>query len=209
MVEIIDNAVQLAVLTGCCMYTAALYMRKQEQVWFLLTCFYGVFALGLAYWLLFIVFYAKSPKISPVSDLSWLAGVLFLLVLQNAMRLPEEERYRPFLPWVAPAFSVVMCLFFFRWGDYILNILWAVLMGACGYSALRGWLFACRQSGEKRDHRYFHIAVLAFILVEYCLWLASCYGEGNSLSDPYYWFDFLLTAVLFILLPALKKAVGE
>ncbi len=112
MIEIIDNGIQLAVLIGCCIYAAVLSIGRNRQVWFLLTCFYGAFALGLTYWLLFLVFYSETPKLSPVSDLSWLAGVLFLLVLQNTLRLPGESTYRPLLAWAAPAFSTIMCFFF-------------------------------------------------------------------------------------------------
>lgn len=138
MIEIIDNAIQLVVLAGCCIYSAVLSIKNKGQVWFLLTCFYGAFALGLIHWLLFMVFYSGNPKLSPVSDLSWLAGVSFLLVLQDILRLPGENTYRPVLALAAPVFSAIMCLFFFRWGHYFLNILYALLMGACGYNALRG-----------------------------------------------------------------------
>lgn len=77
MIEIIDNAVQLAVTAGCGIYATILFLRRKEQIWFLLTCFYGTFALGLVYWFLFLVFNRDTPQISPISDLSWLASVLF------------------------------------------------------------------------------------------------------------------------------------
>lgn len=206
---VIDNSIQLAVMAGCGIYAAVVFFRRKEQAWLLLTCFYGAFALGLVYWLLFIVFRSETPQFSPISDLSWLASLLFLLVLQTTIRLPEEETYRPVWAWAAPVFCGVMCLYYFRWGDYFLNILWAVLMGACGYYALRGLLFACRQRGYARGHLYFHGAVLAFILFEHGLWVASCNWKGETLSNPYYWFDFLLTAALFAILPTMKKVVTE
>lgn len=144
-----------------------------------------------------------------MSDLSWLASVLFLLVLQTTIRLPEERAYRPPLAWAVPAFCAVMGLYFFQWGDYFLNILWEVLLGICGYSALRGLLFARRQSGGLRSRQYFHGAVLAFVLLEHGLWVASGHWQGGTLLNPYYWFDFLLSATFFTFLPTLKKAVTE
>ena len=209
MIEIIDNSIQLSVMAGCGIYSAVLFFRRKEQVWFLLTCFYGAFALGLIYWLLFLVFLSDTPRFSPISDLSWLASVLFLLVLQTTIRLPGEEEYRPLWAWTVPAFCTIMCFFFFMWGKYFLNTLWAILMGICGYSALRGLVFARRQSGAARGCQYFHIAVLAFILFEYGLWISSCYWKDDTLSNPYFWFDFLLTATFFTFLPVLKKAVTE
>ena len=209
MLEALDNAVQLSVMVGCGMYAAVLFLRRKEQAWFLLTCFYGAFALGLIHWLLFLVFRLESPQFSPVSDLSWLAGLSFLLALQTTIRLPEEKAYRPLWAWTAPAFCTVMCFYFFRWGDYFLNVLWAVLMGACGYLALRSLLFARRQSGRLRVRQYFYIAVLTFILLEHGLWVSSCHFNEETLSNPYFWFDFLITATYFTFLPTLKKVVDE
>lgn len=161
----------------------------------------------MIYWLLFIVFYSGTPKLSSVSDLSWLAGVLFLLVLQNTIRLPGESTYRPPLAWAAPVFSTIMCLFFFTWGRYFINILYAVLMGTCGYYALRGLMFSRRQKKGEHSHQYFHMAVLAFVVIEYCLWTSSCFWYVDKLSSPYFWFDFFLSAIFCIFLPTLKKAV--
>lgn len=206
---VIDNAIQLAVVAGCCIYTVLVFLRSKEQVWLLLTCFYGAFSLGLIYWLLFIIFRSGTPQYSPISDLSWLASLLFLLVLQTTIRLPKEGVYRSLWAWAVPAFCGVMCLYYFRWGDYFINILWAVLMGACGYYALRGLLFARRQRGVARDRQYFHLAVLVFILLEHGLWVASCNWKEETLSNPYYWFDFLLTVVFFTMVPSMKKAVAK
>jgi len=133
---------------------------------------------------------------------------LFLFVLQNTLYLPGERGFRPPLAWAVPAFSAAMCLFFFRWGDYLLNVLWAVLMGTCGYCALRGLLFARRQNGGMRSRQYFDMAVLAFILLEYCLWVSSCYWSTDSFATPYVWFDFLLTTMFLAFIPALKKVVA-
>ena len=208
LISTIDNTLQLAVMVGCGIYSAVLFLRRREQVWFLLTCFYGAFALGLIYWILFLVFQLDTPKLSIVSDLSWLASVLFLLVLQTTICLPEERAYRPLWAWVIPVFCTVMCLYFFQWGDYFLNIMWEMLLGLCGYRALRGLLFARRQrSAVACNHSYFHLAVLAFVLLENGLWFASCDWKGETLLNPYFWFDFLLSATFFTFLPALKKAV--
>ena len=138
MIELIDNAIQLTVLIGCCTYSAVQAIRRNSHVWFLLTCFYGAYALGLVYWLLFIAFHSTYPSISPISDLSWMASVLFLIVMQNTLRLPGESTYRPLAAWAAPAFSTVMCFFLFQWGDYFLNILWVIHVD----QRLQSWLCA-------------------------------------------------------------------
>jgi hypothetical protein len=49
---------------------------------------------------------------------------------------------------------------------------------------------------------------LCICALEFCLWTASCFWVSDTLTNPYFWFDFLLTAALFALLPATRKAVG-
>lgn len=49
--------------------------------------------------------------------------------------------------------------------------------------------------------------VLTFTALEYALWTASCFWVSDTLTNPYFWFDFLLTLVLLLFLPAVRKAV--
>ena len=51
--------------------------------------------------------------------------------------------------------------------------------------------------------------MLAFIALEYALWTASCFWVSDTLTNPYFWFDFLLTLVLLLFLPAVRKAVDS
>ena len=67
--------------------------------------------------------------------------------------------------------------------------------------------YALIQTGTARKIRYFHIGVLCYVAVEYALWLSGCLWPGYSISNPYCWFDLLLTGCLFALLPATGKAV--
>ena len=50
MIEFWDYLLQfLAVTAGFCAALRA-YLKSRGQPWFLLTCFYGTFALGTLYW---------------------------------------------------------------------------------------------------------------------------------------------------------------
>ena len=81
MIEFWDYLSQfLAVAAGFC---AALrvYLKSRRQPWFLLTCFYGTFALGTLYWTLHLLLRQETPQVFYVSDLAWLASYVFLLAL--------------------------------------------------------------------------------------------------------------------------------
>ena len=79
---------------------------------------------------------------------------------------------------------------------------------AVAWHSTRGLVYARRQSGKLRAMQFFHIAVLRIIILEYCLWTSSCFWISDTYTNPYFWIDFLLTASLFALLPATKKAVS-
>ena len=49
--------------------------------------------------------------------------------------------------------------------------------------------------------------ILVFCLIEYGLWFSSCFFDGDTLANPYYWFDILFTASFVLFIPATKKAV--
>lgn len=61
MVEIIDNCTQFAATLTCCAISGVLYLRRRSQELFLLTCFYGCFALGLLYWTLYLCCLSPRP----------------------------------------------------------------------------------------------------------------------------------------------------
>ena len=64
-----------------------------------------------------------------------------------------------------------------------------------------------KSTGGGARLRRFHGTVLAFAALEYALWTSSCFWVSDTLTNPYFWFDFLLSLVLLLLLPALRKAV--
>ncbi len=62
MIEFWDYLSQfLAVTAGFCAALRA-YLKSREQPWFLLTCFYGTFALGTLYWTLHLLLRQETPK---------------------------------------------------------------------------------------------------------------------------------------------------
>ena len=222
MIESAENIIQL-VLTGVCVcisvYRAA---RTKERVWVLLGLFAGIFFLGDLYWQLFLIFYHGTPQFYSVADLTWYTAFLFLLLLLIYVRVDiygqhmPEGVFRPvglrgwarqFSPvlWLIPAFTGGMCVFYMQWGDYLGNILSAILMTGLLWHAASG-LMSLRGEAGKRS---IFIVTLLFCLLEYAVWTSSCFWGGDSLSNVYYWFDFLLSCTFLLFPRALRKAVGR
>jgi hypothetical protein len=207
MIEILDNSVQLAVMAACSAVSWALASKRRRQAYAILACYYGSLSMGLLYWLAYDIITSYTPKIFYVSDLCWVSSYLFLLMLVTQTSGPEENAFRHPAAWLSPALAAVMTVFYCHWGDCVENIIWCGLMGASGWFSVRGCIWAVR-SGQT-DRRNFHLAVLLLIVVEYCLWTASCFWTDDTLANPYFWFDFSLTATGALLLPATVKVVGK
>ena len=205
MIEIIDNSVQLTATLCCALLAGRLAVRRKKQDYMTLACYYGALTLGNLYWLVYDILTSYTPKIFYVSDLCWVASYLFLLMLVTESAGPEERAFRCPAAWISPVLSTAMTIFYCHWGDELENIVWCGLMGAAGWFSIRGYLWALRE--KRRARRNFHLAVLILIAVEYSLWTASCYWVSDTLSNPYFWFDFALTASGILLLPATEKAV--
>ena len=50
--------------------------------------------------------------------------------------------------------------------------------------------------------------MIILVILENCLWLSSYPWVSDTWSNPYFWIDFTVTASLFSLLPAVRKAVN-
>ena len=213
MIESIDNALQLALIAICLAYTVIYVARKKPRNGTLLVLFYGSYLLGDLYWLLYLLFYGETPMIFYIPELSWYAAYGFLyLILQRLA--PEEERKSACPPaWLSLLFTGGFGLYYIIWymkngysDGYISTVTSAVLMSLLLFNSLRG-LFYIRTHPEALPRRMLYIVTIAFCVIEHCMWTASCIWSGDTLANPYYWFDVMLTASLVLFLPGFRKAV--
>ena len=132
---------------------------------------------------------------------------ILCLLLALTLTLPDaaERQSRTGLCWLAPAFCLPQFVLYVTRGDLLLNVLMCGLTMMLAWCAVRGLVWA--KKTENGRLRRFHGTVLAFTALEYALWTASCFWVSDTLTNPYFWFDFLLTLVLLLFLPAVRKAV--
>ena len=96
--ELISNLFQFAVtLLGFCM-SGIRYLKGRKQTYFLLTCFYGCFALGSLYWTLYLLLFSETPQVFYVSEFGWIASVIFLYLLQYTLSSAEERDFSTVKP---------------------------------------------------------------------------------------------------------------
>ena len=205
MTELVDNLTQLLAALSGCVLSGALYLRSRGQPYFLLCCFYGCFGMGLLYWLLYTLLLTDAPPMFYVSDIGWISCFLFLLLLQYSVSDKEERSLQSRLPWLALVIIIPLTAYFISIGDALYNLIVGALMAAMLWTAVRGLVWQKKQPNQSR--RFFHFAVIGFLVLENCLWLSSYPWVGDTLANPYFWFDFAVTASLLMLFPAVRKAV--
>ena len=205
MIEFIDNLIQLLVVLSGCVLSGIFYLKSRRQPYFLLCCFYGFFGLGLLYWLLYMILVTDTPSIFYVSDIGWISSFLFLLLLQYSLADKEESLFRSRVPWLAFAVEIPLTVYFISIGDALYNLIVGALMTAMFWLAIRGLVWQRKQ--PQRNKLFFPLVLLVFLCLENCLWLSGYPWAGDTLANPYFWFDFAVTAMFLALFPAVRKAV--
>lgn len=202
MIDEITNGIQIALLLVCVIVAVIRAVRLRNRAWALLAFFLGSWWMGDIYWSGCLLFLDDMPQVGWVSDLNWCASYLFLYLLLRELA-PPEGRIR-LLPWLGPAFTAGMAIFFIQRGEILNNTVYAALMGLLLFASIRR-LADAKGCGARR---FLCVLILVFCLLEYALWTASCFWQEESWAEPYYWFDLMLTACFPLFIPAAGKAVN-
>jgi hypothetical protein len=204
MTEFITNGFQITVAAICAAVSLIRGAGLKSRSYILLTLFFGTFLLGDLYWLLFYLFYSKTPNPSFIPDLSWYSSYLFLIILLVRTKDRKAGEKHSVLLFAAPLFTVAMCLFFMQYGEYLSNIVIALLMGLIIWHALDGLLLSFKGSMSPAFRPLFILA-LVFCGLEYLLWVSSCIWESETFANPYYWIDILLSCTFFLFVAAVGR----
>lgn len=213
LIEFWDYLVQFLVCAAGCTGAVRTFTQNRRQPYFLLACFFGTYGLGTLYWTLHVLLLDTTPQVFYVSELGWIASYIFLLTMEMTLPSARELRFRTKWSWLAPAICLPQFALYIMYGDIFFNVLMCMGTMVAARLSIRGLVFARRcgsraaDKTETRGLRAFHINVLCFTALEYALWTSSCFWVSDDLRNPYFWFDFMLSGVIFGMLPATRKAV--
>ena len=204
-----ENSIQL-ILTAVCTVVCAYYiMTTGKHAWVMLGLASFVYFLGDLYLQLFVFFYGEEPVYSYIPWVGYYASYLFLLLLIFEIRDSRPLKNSIRTLWFVPVFTFGMCIFFMNWGDYISNLIAAVLMWLLIWADIDGLVSIHKDTGENHTNRNIYIIILIFCLLEYAIWTISCFSTEYTILNPYFLLEVFLS-VLFLLFPAaLRKAVGS
>ena len=168
-----------------------------------------VYLLGDLYWQLYLVFYGETPPYSFIPYLSWYASFLFLLMLIIGLEKERRKAFHKPILWLVPVFTLGVAVFFtVRGGGIIDAIVSVTIMTALIYRAL-GTLLSRYKETTFKNSRMLYVLILICAFSEYASWIISCFWMGDTLLNPYFWSDTLLSVSILLLPAALKKAVDE
>ncbi|MBQ5542771.1 MAG: hypothetical protein IIU06_06875 [Erysipelotrichales bacterium] len=204
MIEVVENALQIAALVICSVIAVYKAVHYNSRTWALAAFFFISWVMGDIYWLVCLLFYDTTPQISIVSDLSWYASYMFLYLMLLRTSKPDPGSTKQALPWLGPLFAAGMAVFFMLKGEILNNLIYGSLMGLLLFSSINRLI----NRTTDRNQRFLPAMILVFCLLEYGLWISSCFWTSDTLANPYYWFDVLLTVSFLFFLPAIRKAVS-
>lgn len=206
MIELSCNLLELLTV-GLCLAAALIrFFRTRKKGWILLSFVFTSYFLGDLYWALYLFFYHRTPPVFYVSETSWCATYLFLILMLRHYQTDTERNTWSHVLWAIPVFIAGLTVFYMTRGSYLLNLIDAILMGSLMIRSTQG-LLALRETADRR--KSFYTAVFCFCLVEYGLWTASCFWLGDTIRNPYFWFALLLIATHPLFYLTVRKAEGE
>lgn len=143
-----------------------------------------------------------------MSETGWISGYVFLYLLQFTLSGKEERAFRCWAMWIAPVVGLLLTAFYITYGEVLSTLIMDIMVMLLAWCAIRGAVYQGRRGREGRLLQRFHMAILCFAAIEYCLWTASCFWISDTLTNPYFWFDFMLSGSAIYLLVTVRRAVG-
>ena len=205
MIESAENAIQLVLIFISTLMSFFWSGQNFKKAWALLGFSSFSFFLGDLYWQLYMFFYGETPVFCYISDISWYASYLFLILLMVEIGIRTDIGKRIKKLWPIPLFTLSAFFLYIQYGDIPGNVLNVILMTILIWYASAG-LLSIREKKTDKKYKFLLLLILAYAACEYASGIISCFWMGDTILNPYFWFDFLL-GVVFILLPvSMRKA---
>ncbi|MDO4533651.1 MAG: hypothetical protein Q4C36_08015 [Coriobacteriia bacterium] len=187
MEAIIEN-IALAVFILCFGLSLVRAFKVRTRPWVILASGFGCNMLAQAYWVGYIMVFGETPAYFYISDIGWAADFLFILMVLIECNIKLSPTPPTPAAWIPVVISAVLCVYYIAIGNSVVAcVVDNGLMASIGYFAVRGVAHASggkEASRQFRNNRAFAAMCLAFVVIELCLWTASCfYSEVPALYD--------------------------
>ncbi len=207
--ELWDNLIQLtvALVGGVC--SVFVFKRTGKRCFVFLGLSLIGWALGLAYFVLYLALRGRTPMEPNPAQFVWSGAHLFYIAVIRSLEGTGERGRIPPLAWLAPAVTLPFTAMWFVLspeGSVVVNLVWGLGMAWIAFESMRA-LLNSRAAGNILRARY-HAAVLAMLLFdEIVLFTELLYQPADyARMNAYFFFDLLVTAALALQVWTLIKA---
>jgi len=211
MIEVYESAISVGILCICSGLDLVRVIKTRRREWVLLAMFHILYMMSSLYWLVYVIFFGESPQYTHIAELGWYVSYLvLLLLLQNVREKDMDGKKYPasHLVWI---FTLGMAVFYIIYseGDYISNIICAVLMGLLLEHTVKAGLYCREKYGNLYRKKLLYRGVFIYCFMEYLCWTMSCFFYEDSWTNPYYISDILMALSTAVFIPAVDRVVRK
>ena len=204
--EIFDNVFQTMSLMVMMIVSGAAGLKYSSRKLVVLACAYGGIMLGTLFYMLHLTIIGDIPRIFYVSEISWMAGYLFFLLL---VILRQERKNVHFQP--VPALLVLFTLIASVHSDVMGNsVLMSLVFGAITGTIV--YISSLRILHAHRSHispAAFDWMMVAVVILQILVYFVSEYISDFSTFNLYFAVDILFTLSLCSLFWLIRKEVRQ
>ena len=204
--EIFDNVFQTMSLMVMMIVSGAAGLKYSSRKLVMLACAYGGIMLGTLFYMLHLTIIGDIPRIFYVSEISWMAGYLFFLLL---VILRQERKNVTFQP--VPALLVLFTLIASVHSDVMGNsVLMSLVFGAITGTIV--YISSLRILHARRSHispAAFDWMMVAVVILQILVYFVSEYISDFSTFNLYFAVDILFTLSLCSLFWLIRKEVRQ
>ena len=204
--EIFDNVFQTMSLMVMMIVSGAAGLKYSSRKLVVLACAYGGIMLGTLFYMLHLTIIGDIPRIFYVSEISWMAGYLFFLLL---VILRQERKNVNFQP--VPAMLVLFTLIASVHSDVMGNsVLMSLVFGAITGTIV--YISSLRILHAHRSHispAAFDWMMVAVVILQILVYFVSEYISDFSTFNLYFAVDILFTLSLCSLFWLIRKEVRQ
>ena len=204
--EIFDNVFQTMSLMVMMIVSGAAGLKYSSRKLVVLACAYGGIMLGTLFYMLHLTIIGDIPRIFYVSEISWMAGYLFFLLL---VILRQERKNVTFQP--VPALLVLFTLIASVHSDVMGNsVLMSLVFGAITGTIV--YISSLRILHAHRSHippAAFDWMMVAVVILQILVYFVSEYISDFSTFNLYFAVDIFFTLSLCSLFWLIRKEVRQ
>ncbi len=216
MIELIDNIIQM--LMAGLVFSVAFFLafakceRESDgsREWTLVGLFAFEYFVGDVYSALYLLFYDTTSQNFYISELCWYTSYMFMILLLIHLSGERPFRMKSRFQILIPVFTVTMAVVFYvRKGDLVGNLVSIVIMTAAIWLVVNGLIEEARRDEGEEIKKPFYLVCALLIVLEYAMWISSSvYWPGDTLLNPYFWFDTAFSMCLIGLLHGMSRYHG-